>query len=139
MQVKSLSSIPSKNSTDADWINWYKILQSEVGKNNANTLFLRAWDQRKNAGLLGSDANTSTLRDFLASKGVEVKPDGIFAYPISFIDSIEGGIESFFGVSKWVFIIIGAMILIPVAFLLFNIARNPKIIVDGLKAYGGAV
>lgn len=137
MIVKSIQNLPSVNSTDAQWIAWYKTLHAEVGKKNANTLFLRAWEKRKNAGLLGSAANTSALRDFLSKYDIDVSPDGIFAYPISAFEYVEGGISTAFGIGKWTFLAIAILVLVPVVILSINIARNPKILVDGMKAYTG--
>ena len=137
MIVKSLQNLPSVNSSDQQWIAWYKTLRSEVGKKGANALFLRAWEKRKNAGLLGSSANTQNLREFLAKQDIDVRPDGIFAYPITALEYAENAIDTAFGISKWTFIILACLVLIPVAILLFNVARNPKLIVDGLSAYSG--
>lgn len=132
---KSAETIPSINASDAQWIQWHKLLKKETGSKNANILFLRAWEKRKNEGLLGSSANTSTLRDYLATQNIDVRPDGVFAYPISTIESIEGAIETSFGVGKWVFIILAVIILVPVTLLLINIARNPRLLIDGFKTY----
>ncbi len=138
MYVQSIEYLPSVNSTDAQWVSWYEILRDEVGKKNANNLFLRAWEQRKNEGLLGSKANTSYLRNFLSEKGIELFPDGVLAYPVAAIDSLEGFAEGVFGFGKTTFIIIFSILILVLAVFLFNIARNPKIVVDGLNAYRGA-
>jgi hypothetical protein len=135
MIVKSLQNLPSVNSSDAQWIAWYKTMHGEIGKKNANVLFLRAWEKRKNAGLLGSSANTKTLRDFLSKYGIDVKPDGVFAYPISAFEYAESAISTAFGIGKWSFIILALIVIIPVAMLLFNVAKNPKLLVDGMNAY----
>ncbi len=134
MIVKSIENIPSQSATDAQWIAWYKVLQGEVGRKEANILFLKAWNQRKNAGLLGAASNTSALRDFLKTKGVDVQPDGLLAYPITAYEAVAGGLETAFGVGKWTLIILSLVIIIPVALLLFNIAKNPGLLVDGAKA-----
>jgi hypothetical protein len=137
MIVKSIENIPSNSATDAQWIAWYEVLQPEVGRKEANILFLKAWNQRKNAGILGASSNTSALRDFLKTKGVDVRPDGLLAYPISAYEAVAGGIETFFGISKWTFIIMATIVIIPVAILLFNIAKNPRLLIDGTKAFTG--
>ncbi len=137
MYVKSIEYLPSINSTDAQWVSWYEILRSDVGKKNANNLFLKAWEQRKNEGMLGSKANTSYLRNFLSEKGIELSPDGILAYPIAAIDSLEGFAEGVFGFGKTTFIIVLSITIVILAVFMFNIARNPKMIVDGLNAYRG--
>ncbi len=137
MIVKSIENIPSQSATDAQWIAWYKVLQPEVGKKEANILFLKAWNQRKNSGLLGSAANTSTLRDFLKTKGVDMQPDGILAYPITAYEAVSGAIETAFGIGKWSFIILSAIVIVPVAILLFNIAKNPKLLTEGAKSFTG--
>jgi hypothetical protein len=134
MIVKSIENIPSQNATDAQWIAWYKVLQPEVGRKEANILFLKAWNQRKGSGLLGAASNTSALRDFLKTKGVDVQPDGLLAYPVSAYEAVAGGIETALGVGKWTFIGLSLIIIIPVAILLFNIAKNPRLLIDGMKS-----
>ncbi len=137
MYIKSLESLPSVNASDVQWIAWYEVMRPEVGKKNANMLFLKAWNQRKNEGLLGSKANTQSLRSFLEDQGINMAPDGILAYPIAAIDAVEGFVEGAFGIGKWSFIIVFVLLFIIVAVFLFNIARNPKLIVDGISAYSG--
>lgn len=131
--------IPNVNSTDSQWILWHKSLVKYVTKKYANEIFLERWEAVKsaNSGWTGGKANTSTLRSYLKEQGIEISPDGALAYVESLVDNIESGIESAFGVSKTIFIVIAIIVLVPVAMFLFNVAKQPGLIVDGLKAAHG--
>lgn len=126
MSVNALINIPSSTGTDVQWIEWHKALKSRYGKKEANVVFLRAWERRKNAkAISGSAANTSRLRNYLQDNGIDLSADGIMAYPSNILDSVTSGFESAFGVGKTIFMIVIIMVLLFAAVFLFNIAKNP--------------
>ncbi|GAL83421.1 hypothetical protein MYP_648 [Sporocytophaga myxococcoides] len=139
MEIPALQNIPSVNSTDVQWISWYNLLRKRYGKRNANDLFLSAWERRRGSSnfLSGTKANTTTLRNFLEDQGIQISGDGLMSYPADLLDDIETGITTAFGVTKTVFIILFILIIIPLFILVFNIARNPAVIVDGIKTFSG--
>jgi hypothetical protein len=139
IQVDPIQTIPDKNSTGAQWIQWHQALKDRYGKKQANSLFLYGWEKRRASGniLTGNIANTQTLREYLEKQGITVSGDGVLDYAADALDNFEDYFGGIFGVGKTVAIVIALLILIPIAFLLINIARNPKLIVDGLSAYSG--
>lgn len=139
MEIPALQNIPNVNSSDVQWIAWYKLLKKRYGKKNANDLFLSAWARRRGSSdfLSGTKANTTNLRNFLEDQGIQIDGDGLMSYPADLIDNIETGITTAFGVTKTVFIILSILIIIPLFLLMVNIARNPAVIVDGFKTFSG--
>ncbi|WP_250632104.1 hypothetical protein [Rhodoflexus caldus] len=65
----SVMAIPAFDSSSARWIEWHKALKKAVGKDEANALFIEAWELRvgKQAGNADSD-----LRGYMRSQGVEM-------------------------------------------------------------------
>lgn len=126
MVVQSLNFLPNVRSSDLSWIEFHKQLRKEVGRTNANSLWSKAWTDRRNEGPLGSAANTSTLRDYMKSQGVELSADGIFSMAINTWDETTDLFESIFGVGKYVVIILAVLIIIPAFVLAMNIAKNPS-------------
>ncbi len=129
MVIDSLNFIPSNTSSDAVWIEYHKELKRELGKSNANILWTKTWDKRKNEGVLGSAANTSTLREYMKSQGVSLSADGIFSVAVNVWDSTTDLFESAFGISKYIVIILAVLVIIPAFMLAINIAKNPGSII----------
>lgn len=139
MAVDPVKTLPNTNSSGAQWIEWHVALKKAFGKKEANTLFLMAWEKRHAEGnlLTGSKANTVELRNYLEKQGITISGEGALDYASDAWDDTENFFSSAFGVGKTVGIILLVIILVPVAILLINVARNPKLIVDGFKAYSG--
>lgn len=133
MIVQSLSFLPSVNSNDLSWIEFHKQLRKEVGRTNANSLWVKAWVSRKNEGLLGSLANTSNLRDYMEKQDVTLSADGIFSIAINTWDETTDLFESIFGIGKYVVIILAVLIIIPAFILMMNIAKNPVGTLNAIK------
>jgi hypothetical protein len=132
--LKSIATIPSINSSDEEWIAWHKNLKRETGKINANDLFIRAWKQRKNENpIFGSKANTSKLRNYLSSQGLDLSGDGAFGFAYDVMDNIEDFAISAFNTGKWMFIIILAVVLIPLFIMMLNIAKNPQMLSSAIN------
>ncbi len=126
MIIQSLNFLPSVNSNDLSWIEFHKQLRKEVGRSNANSLWLQAWDKRKNSNsITGSGANTATLRSYIKDQGVDISADGLFYPVLNTWDDATDLFESVFGIGKYVVIIIAVLIIIPAFVLAMNIAKNP--------------
>ncbi len=126
MNINSLSFIPSVNSTDQQWIVYHKALKKDVGTTNANALWLKTWEKRKNENAItGSKANTSDLRDYMKSQKVNLSADGAFSSAVNIWDSATDSLEAMFGISKWIVIVLAAIIIIPAFMILINIAKDP--------------
>lgn len=137
--VDPIQTLPDKNSTGDQWIQWHKALKRRYGKKQANSLFLLAWEKRKGSGnvLTGSSANTQPLREYLSKEGINISGEGVMDYAADALDNFEDVFGGIFGAGKAAAIVIAIVILIPIALLLINVAKNPKLIVDGLNAYSG--
>lgn len=133
-ELKSITYLPSVNSSDQDWIAWYKDLLSDTGKINASQIFMKGWEQRKNeSAIFGSSANTSALRDFLKTQGVTLSGDGVFGFAYDALDTIDDWGSSIFNMGKWTFIVIGVVIIVPIFVLMISIARDPKGVAGSIK------
>lgn len=69
MRTDPSNIIPTAESTADIWVNWHKSLRKWFGKNEANTHWLRFWQQRAGAG---SQADTHALRTYMEKQGVEL-------------------------------------------------------------------
>lgn len=133
MIVTSLNYLPSQQSSDLEWIEYHKQLKKELGRSNANSLWSKTWAKRKNEGVLGSKANTSVLREYINGEGIELSGDGAFKFAIDSWDSISDSFESAFGISKWLFIALALLVIIPAFVLMMNVAKNPQNIIGAIK------
>lgn len=61
--------IPTSSDSSEVWIEWYKALKKWFSKNEANTHFVRFWNQRGGAG---TDADTTDLRKYMKEQGVNL-------------------------------------------------------------------
>jgi hypothetical protein len=125
MIVTSLNYLPSENSSDQQWIDFYEQMAKEVGSSNAGVLWTKAWAQRKNEGLLGSSADTSNLRSYMATVGINIQADGLFGFAVNGFNSLASSVESAFNIGKWIFLIIAILVIIPVFMMAMNLAKNP--------------
>lgn len=65
----ALTTLPTRLSSDEDWIIWYDVLQFSQQDNNK--LFIKAWKGRSH-----TDANTQRLRDAMKLKGLLITDTG---------------------------------------------------------------
>lgn len=135
--LKAIDNLPAESWTDQQWIAWYNTVRSEFGKSNANEIWLDAWQDRKNEGILGSSADTAALRTFLKSVGINIGADGAFAYVEDATDFVTGTVESIFGTGKTIFIIGGVITIIVILMVVWGFAKNEGAVVGA--AAGAAV
>lgn len=122
-------SIPNQKSSADVWIQWHKDLKIRYGKKAANSLWLSAWEKRKN-----SNANTTTLREYLKAHGIELESSGLSKIAdagLGFADSVG----ELFQMGRVTAMVVGVAIFVPVVILLVNVARKP---VETLRAAGSA-
>jgi hypothetical protein len=119
MKLDPSQTIPTASSKSENWIQWHKDLKKIFGKKKANSLWLYAWAKR---GGINSSANTSVLRDYMDSQGVDITTTALGELS----DKIGNVLDFGFGVGK-VFVIgslsIVGLILIGI---LVKLYRNPK-------------
>ncbi len=61
--------IPTSSDSSEMWVEWHKALKKWFSKNEANTHFVRFWNQRAGAG---TDADTTDLRKYMKDQGVNL-------------------------------------------------------------------
>ncbi len=69
MRASPSKIIPTAESTADIWVNWHKSLKKWFSKSEANTHWLRFWQQRAGAG---STADTHALRAYMDKQGVDL-------------------------------------------------------------------
>jgi len=122
--------IPTNDSSSQDWINWHKsLLKAGFNRTQANDTFAKAWDK------YGSyDANSSELRDYLGSKGFTLESDWTDD-TWDFAKDPFGLVTDFnfaSGMIKYTSIALVIILILFVAMILFNIARNPEGVAQGI-------
>lgn len=61
--------IPTSSDSSEVWIEWHKALKKWFSKSEANTHFVRFWNQRAGAG---TQADTTDLRKYMKEQGVKL-------------------------------------------------------------------
>ncbi|ASS50149.1 MAG: hypothetical protein A3D31_11315 [Candidatus Fluviicola riflensis] len=72
MRVDPSKIIPTSDETSEQWIVFHKALKSWFGKKEANSFWLRFWNQRAGAG---TDPDTRSLRTYMESQDVDLTTD----------------------------------------------------------------
>lgn len=122
-----LRTLPSKTSNDTAWIDWYKQCRFQLGRKNANSVFVKVWSKRGT-----SQANSNALREELKKGGVILSTTNVFSDIRDFAGGIGDFIEGTLNMGKTVFIITGVIVLGGAAMIVFNLAKDP------IRAIGAA-
>ncbi len=97
--------IPTSADTPEQWVLWHKLLKGWFTKKEANSHWLRFWNQRAGAG---SAADTHDLRSYMEGQGIDLTTDTKGKITDSVMDVVDWGVET----ANWVRgIIIGGVIL----------------------------
>jgi hypothetical protein len=131
--------IPTKDSKDVDWIQWHKMLVKGLGRDRANQTFTVAF-----AYLASSSAKTNDLRNYGNTVGLDLDTNLVqdAARIVTTVQESIGGvfdkIGGIFRTSKYIVLIVVALILMPVFMLLFNVAKKPgEVVGTAARAYSG--
>lgn len=124
-QYKSIDKLPSLQSTDLEWIDWYDSLSDETPlvKDKANLTFLKMWNDRGSRS-----ANTSRLREYMAEQNIEVEA-GMYD---SIMDSITDpfgmvtSVKSIINTTAMIWGVIFVLVMGVIILALYNIAKNPE-------------
>lgn len=117
-------SIPTKTSGAERWVQYHKTLEDTYGLEKANRAWTKAWDIRGS-----SDANTSTLRDYMEKKGVNVEAGTMGSIydvgetAVSGIGNTVGSILNFGRTTTYVVLGVAGVAVIGIA---YGIASNPE-------------
>jgi hypothetical protein len=123
MAYASVQNIPTRNDTDAVWINWYKDLKTTLSNKQANDVFSRAWSGQNASS---SSANTAYLREFMKKNGIEID-GGLIG---EFADFGRFGVQQIgdiFTYSKWLSLGLGAIVAVSVGALIFQLATKSSV------------
>jgi hypothetical protein len=112
--------IPNAGSNSAAWVEWHKTLVDSFGKKQANAEWLKAWNLRGSTSV-----SDNTLREYMKKQGITLPAtwgQSIEDAGVGVVDEITG----IFHMGKTAGVVVGLVILIPVAVLLLNLAFHPK-------------
>lgn len=127
--MDTLANIPNTESTAQQWIAWHKALLSEGFKlTEVNATFSEAWKKRGS-----SNANNSELREYLAKKGYDLDAD-MWDKTVDFATDpfgIVSELQTFKTVGQSITVVIIVMSLAFVGIVLYQLAKNPKLIGQG--------
>lgn len=118
--------VPTKSSTDQEWMTYYTVLRQDFNSKAAQALWWQTWGVRG-----GEKANTNDLIEFQRENKFEtiLKTDGTFQAlalgASDFAGSVGDSIGSMFGTLKWGAYILGGVLILAVGMAAINIARNP--------------
>jgi len=102
--------VPTLQSNSQAWIAWHKEMLKQLGKSDANELFMKHWQSIGQ----GSDANNGELRAYMSSQGVDISGNnGVFSWGADAATSASQGfgkVSSSFsiGVILLVLLLVGA-------------------------------
>ena len=120
-RVDVIKDIPTISSTAESWEQWYRALKADFGRDRANHLFTEAWLKR------GSDAaNTEELRAYLLKQGITLEADWK-DIAVGFSKSVVGGVGDYFDALQRNLMIVGIIILVIVAALIYAVIKNPEL------------
>ncbi len=123
MSLQSIKILPTKNSSDQQWVSWYLDVKNQLGTKRANRLFTMLWN---NEDGYNSDANTNYLRDEMEGYGVEVDT-GFIGDAVDFASSVKGYFGGFFTAGKWIGFTLAGIVVISVGGLLLQLAFKPSV------------
>ena len=114
------NSIPSASSNSAAWIEWHKVLKENYGKKIANQLWLKAWNLRGSTSV-----SDNALREYMKKNGIEIP--ATWGQKIS--DAGVGVVDEALGIfhmGHTALVVVGVVVIVPVAILLINLALHPQ-------------
>jgi len=123
MSYQSVQNIPTRNSDDIVWINWYKDLRKTLSVKQANSIFAMAWSAQDASN---SDANTSELRLEMEKYGIEISGNvlGTFA---DFGKKTAGYFGDIFEYYKWISLGLGTVFAVSLGVFFWQLGTKPKV------------
>lgn len=129
MSLQSVKILPTKNSSDQEWLSWYLDLKNLIGTKKANRIFTMLWN---NEDGYNSDANSVYLRDEMEGYGVEIA-GGVIGDVADFFSTAKGYFGGFFTAGKWISIALAGVVVVSVGGLLLQIAFKPSVRQEAVK------
>lgn len=109
--------IPTSADTSEQWVNWHKTLKKWFSKTEANSHWLRFWNQRAGAG---SEADTHELRTYMEGQGVELTTTASGEVADTFL----GAVDWFENSLKWAKGIVIGGVIIGIGLIAFYIVNS---------------
>ena len=134
MSVTLIRNIPTRNTSDQAWIQWYDALRKEFGRKKANQLFIANWDAQAGNS---SQANTSTLRKHMQKFGIDVD-GGVIGGLQDFGLSAYNYFGDIFTVSKFIGLGLAIVVAGSFAYLVIQVAVKPSVRQEAIRV-GSAV
>lgn len=120
----ALRRIPSKTDPDQVWISWHRSLIAELKKDNANYVFLQAWNKRS---MNGQKADTSELRRYMSGQGVNLATSW-FESGTDFFNTGLDGVTSIWSSFAKSFKYAGIFVAIVILIVVIAVIRKPEIV-----------
>lgn len=132
MRADPSKNIPLRTSESQVWIQWHKDLKGYFQKNLANSIWIYGWGKR---GGVGAKGNTSTLRNYMQSQGVDIDKTTLQSIGDSVDDVFDSISRVFGGIGIGVLVLSGVLILIVLR-IIWKLGEDPnKGIKDALAIY----
>ena len=123
MSYTSVQNIPTRNDSDAVWINWYKDLKATLSNKQANDVFSRAWSSQNASN---SDANTTYLREFMSKNGIDIS-GGVLGTSLDFGRSATNYVGDLFTFQKFIVFGLGTVVVVSLGALIFQLATKSSV------------
>lgn len=123
MSREQIINIPTQNSSDKNWISWYDSLKKHFGRKKANALFSANWDSKKGDS---SDANTTTLRNYMSDNGVEIS-GGFFGEAKDKAFDVANFFGDYFTIGKYIGVGLAGVVALSIGAFVFQLATRSSV------------
>lgn len=131
MAIKSdalVTNVPNQSSTSYQWMDWYENLKDRFGKKLADSYFKQNWAKRGNINVVNEE-----MQNYF-EKEVGLRLEQTMANEISgFSYDIGDTIADAMTMAKWSAIVVGGIIVVPIAIVLINVALSPNKTISAIK------
>lgn len=118
--VSLLYAIPTKQSSDIEWIQWHKNMKARLGKKNANMLFIQAFEKRGSTSIVSED-----MQNYFDKQGIPLQQTDWQALKGVISDSTDFA-SDIFKAGTYTAIGLAGILALSLGILVFNIARSAK-------------
>lgn len=123
MSIQTVRLLPTKLSSDNEWLSWYKDLRKSVGTAKANRLFAMQWNAQDG---YNSSANTNNFREEMKGYGIEVGTNALGELTDFGSKSLDY-FGDFFTTGKWLGLGLLTITVVSIGGLIYQIAFSSKV------------
>lgn len=113
-------SIPSSKWSCTDWVNYHKELMNKTGKQNANSLWLKAWQAFGKKGASGN-CKSQDFIEYFKIQGIDLTESALE----EFIYQFKSGAETAYNFTKYSMVIVVVIVLFLLIIVAIQAAKNP--------------